>query len=577
MPLVPGQVIHGRYRIVTPLSSQGGMSAVYEVMDNTLNVHCALKEMVPYPGTDGSALPELREQFRQEARLLASLRHPNLPRVSDHFEEDGNAYLVMDFVYGRRLDEVIAQEGNRTEDEVLEWARQLIQALAHCHERGVIHRDVKPQNVIITWQGQAVLVDFGLAKLVDPDDPRTRTVMRGLGTPEYAPPEQYDTRKGGTDPRTDIYSLGATLYHALAGQPPPTATERVVDPAILTPLRQRRDDVSEVTEQVIAKSMALRPPYRFQSIAEMHQALFDSPLPAQVKTQSVAPSEMDTTLLPEPARSKLSLPWRGITGLRINRRVGLVVLAAVVAIGVGTVFALRAASGGSVATATATATPTARATMTDIPISAPTATAARTPVPTAAIPVVVSTAAATLELTTGDRLDPIASGARLTYTLAYSNTGETRASGVVVTDVLDSNVLFVSASPLPSGGEGRAWHWDVGTLAPGVSGQIVISVTVPCGLGEGTILTNSATIDSQQTAPLSVTQDTMVSGSVPACSPPTATPTPVPIPTDTPKPRPRATNTPEPPPTTPPTVPPTPKPTNTPRPSPTGPSEASQS
>jgi len=225
MSLIPGQVIHGRYRVIARLH-RGGMGDIYEVMDTTLHVRCALKEMAPYPGTLGTALPQLREQFQQEARLLAELRHPNLPRVTDHFEEDGNAYLVMDFIYGKRLDVVIAQRGRLSESEVLGWARQLMEALAHCHEQGVIHRDVKPQNVIVTPQGQAVLVDFGLAKLVDPDNPRTRTVMQGLGTPEYAPPEQYDTRRGHTDPRTDVYSLGATLYHALVGEPPPMVAER---------------------------------------------------------------------------------------------------------------------------------------------------------------------------------------------------------------------------------------------------------------------------------------------------------------------------------------------------------------
>ena len=85
MPLVPGQVIHGRYQVIALLSSQGGMSAVYEVIDNTLNVRCALKEMLPYPGTPGAALPQLRDQFQQEAQVLAGLRHPSLPRVSNHF------------------------------------------------------------------------------------------------------------------------------------------------------------------------------------------------------------------------------------------------------------------------------------------------------------------------------------------------------------------------------------------------------------------------------------------------------------------------------------------------------------
>ena len=401
MPLVPGQMVHDRYRVVALLSSQGGMSTVYEVMDTTLNIRCALKELLPYPGTEGNALPELREQFQQEAQLLAGLRHPNLPRVSDHFDDDGSAYLVMDFVYGRRLDEVIAQEGALDEEEVLDWARQLIEALAHCHERGVIHRDVKPQNVIITWQGKAVLVDFGLAKLVDPDDPRTRTVMRGLGTPEYAPPEQYDTRKGGTDPRTDIYSLGATLYHALAGSAPPTATERVVDPEILVPLRQRRDEISEVTDRVITKALALRPSYRFQGIAEMHQALFGSPLPSQAEAESIEPSAMDTTLLSEPADSNVFLPWRIITRLRSDRRIGVGLAAAGLISLVAIVSLLDgSASGSGAPTATATSIPAVRATMTATSTNAPTSAPSPTASPTAS-----PTPTPTTQLTTDERME----------------------------------------------------------------------------------------------------------------------------------------------------------------------------
>ena len=116
MSLTPGQVIRGRYRVVA-LRGPGGMSAIYEAVDTTLNVRCALKEMLPYPGTFGTALSQLRDQFRQEARLLAELRHPNLPRVTDHFEEDDNVYLVMDFINGKRLDEIIAQTGTKTLEE----------------------------------------------------------------------------------------------------------------------------------------------------------------------------------------------------------------------------------------------------------------------------------------------------------------------------------------------------------------------------------------------------------------------------------------------------------------------------
>ena len=567
MPLIPGQVIHGRYRVVALISDQGGMSTVYEVMDSTLNVRCALKEMVPYPGTLGRVLPQLRDQFLQEARLLAGLRHPNLPRVSDHFEEDSNTYLVMDFVHGRGLDELIAERGRLSEEEVLSWARQLMEALAHCHAHGVIHRDVKPQNVKITWQGQVMLLDFGLAKLVDPDDPRTRTVMRGLGTPEYAPPEQYDAKLGRTDPRTDIYSLGATLYHALVGSPPPTATERVVDPGVLEAVGVHRDDVSEVSEQVITRAMALQPSRRFQSIGEMYHALFGEPLPKEDE-EGIGPSGTDSTAgSPD---STILLPL-GTRGVRVDRRVGagLLALGLVFVVTVGLWMAGRGSFGGVVPTATATPTVLATMTATRTPTVTPSATAT----PTAA-PAAVAVAAPTLEVTKGDDPDPVASGAVLTYTLAYSNTGDGTATGVVITDTLDPNVSYVSASITPTNWTTSTLYWDVGTLAPAAPGEIVISVTVGCGLDEGTVLTNTVTLGSRQTAPVSVTQTTAISGVDPVCivaTPIPPTPTPLPTPTNTPQPaQPQrrtdtpvpSTDTPKPPTDT----PPPPPPTSTPRP-----------
>ena len=113
------------------------------------------------------------------------------------------------------------------EEQVVAWSGQLLEALAYCHSQGIIHRDIKPQNIIISPDGQAVLVDFGLVKLWNPNDPKTRTAVRGIGTPQYAPPEQYELEAGHTDPRSDLYSLGATMYHALTGQSPPTATLRI--------------------------------------------------------------------------------------------------------------------------------------------------------------------------------------------------------------------------------------------------------------------------------------------------------------------------------------------------------------
>jgi len=274
MPLIPGDIVDERYR-VDDLLAYGGMSAVYRARDLRLDLPRALKEMVPYPGMDQAALAQLREQFFQEAQVLADLRHDNMPRVIDHFEWEGNAYLVMDFVAGQRLDAIIEEEGKIPLDVTLNWARELFDAVNYCHQQGVLHRDVKPQNVIITPKGEVSLVDFGLAKLMDVGDQQTRTVMRGLGTPEYAPPEQYDAVPGSTDTRSDIYGLGATFYHALTGTPPPTATQRIVDPNLLKPVRYYSDDVPEHIDGAIIKSLALQPDQRFQTVAEMAKTLFE--------------------------------------------------------------------------------------------------------------------------------------------------------------------------------------------------------------------------------------------------------------------------------------------------------------
>jgi serine/threonine-protein kinase len=272
VPLIGTQVLQQRYR-VSGLLGQGGMGAVYRAWDARLSVPVALKEMVAQPGLDPHALSQLRQQFRQEATILARLQHPNLVRVTDFFEEDDNAYLVMSFVEGDSLASRIDREGALSEEPVLTWADQLLDALSYCHASGVIHRDVKPQNVILRPDGQAVLVDFGLVKLWNPHDPRTRTAMRGMGTPEYAPPEQYDAQSAHTDVRSDIYSVGATLYHSLTGRVPPTATQRIVNPSALEPVRSANPEVSAEIDAVLSRAMELQPSARYASAAAVREAL----------------------------------------------------------------------------------------------------------------------------------------------------------------------------------------------------------------------------------------------------------------------------------------------------------------
>lgn len=250
------------------------MSVVYRAWDNALQIPVAVKEMTPQPGVSAKVLAQLRLQFAQEAQTLAKLQHPNLVSVLDHFELNGNAYLVMRFVEGPSLEAIIQQQGAQPEERVLEWARQLLQVLAYCHEQGVIHRDIKPANLVVQANGQIVLVDFGLVKLWDATNSATRTAMIGMGTPEYAPPEQYSMQLGSTDPRTDLYGLGATLYHVLTGQAPLAATDRMAAPHSFAAPTALQAGISRRTEAAILRALALAQSERFDSAEAMYAALF---------------------------------------------------------------------------------------------------------------------------------------------------------------------------------------------------------------------------------------------------------------------------------------------------------------
>jgi len=280
-PLPGGTVLRSRYKIID-LIGQGGMGAVYRAEDMRLQGRqCALKEIVPELGTMSETLAQTREQFYREASVLARLDHPTLPKVSDYFSHDGREYLAMDYVPGPDLREILndARRQGRflTEKTVLGWARQLCDALEYLHSQTppVLHRDIKPSNLKLTPRGQLKLVDFGLVKLLLPDDTRTVTVVQGRGTVQYTPLEQYGGDTGHTDGRADIYSLGATLYHLLTGKQPADAKERFLTPGSLVPPRSINPDISPQTERALLRAMAMHPDQRPSSVAEYQTLLFD--------------------------------------------------------------------------------------------------------------------------------------------------------------------------------------------------------------------------------------------------------------------------------------------------------------
>jgi serine/threonine protein kinase len=300
--LEPGTILRERYEI-RELVGQGGMGAVYKTNDLRLEGRvCALKEILPLLSVESVSeeeLDQLTEQFRMEASVLARLDHPNLPKVSDYFSLERREYLVMDFVAGRDLQEILRETRRNnaflSEVQVLAWADQLLEALEYLHDQKppVLHRDIKPSNIKITPRGNIKLVDFGLVKVLQPDDSRTVTVVQGRGTVAYTPLEQYGGDTGYTDVRSDIYGFAATLYHLLSGDPPVDAKQRFLNPGSMLALREVNSNVSPRVEQAIFQGLSMHPNERPATVQEMRELLLGSAIPMSriVQQQSLGLSQ----------------------------------------------------------------------------------------------------------------------------------------------------------------------------------------------------------------------------------------------------------------------------------------------
>ena len=297
-------VLSGRYAIQRVIGA-GGFGITYYATHLHLGTPVAIKEFflsgkcvrcedqrtVAYQDLQPQLFEKYRQRFREEAVTLSQLSNPHVVRVQDVFDENGTTYIVMDYIVGQTLQQMVQQRGALSYDEAVNYIGQLCEAVEHIHAHHILHRDIKPDNIIVNPQNQIVLIDFGSARSFVHDHTQQHTAML---TPGYAPCEQYSTtsRKGNY---TDLYAVGGTFYFLLTAQRPAPAVDRLEEDTLVPP-RNLNPAIPESVNSTILHAMRLKPAERYQSVAEFRRDLFggdpeiSSPNPSTPPTKLVPPT-----------------------------------------------------------------------------------------------------------------------------------------------------------------------------------------------------------------------------------------------------------------------------------------------
>ncbi|MGI8903948.1 MAG: protein kinase domain-containing protein [Solirubrobacteraceae bacterium] len=304
MSTLLGTTLNGRYRLEARIAS-GGMSTVYRGLDVTLERQVAIKLMNREVAADADRL----ERFRREARAVAQLSHPHIVGVIDAGEDEGRPYIVFEYVEGETLKERIRRQGRLPIAEAVAYAIEIARALGAAHARHIVHRDVKPQNVLIDQEGSAKVTDFGIALMLD--EQGLTADGRVVGTTDYVSPEQALGQP--VTGRSDLYSLGVVLYEMLSGEVPFTGDNQVAVAMKhvreeLPDLQAKRPEVSAALAAVLDTATAKRQEHRYANVAELIADLEDALLIETTRAGS-ATGEVTSVLRTLPTRTQRRIPF----------------------------------------------------------------------------------------------------------------------------------------------------------------------------------------------------------------------------------------------------------------------------